>query len=97
MKKSVYICGLKNDTKTKTLVMIYSGYDIKEILKSRGYKFDDMTDLWYTVVDTSAADEKQELDALIDSDSYVIVGQRVTGSPLESDCRELKARVFMEV
>ena len=96
MKKTVYICGLRNDAKTKTLVMIYNGYDIKEILKDRGYKFDGMTDLWYTVVDTSTTEEKQVLDTLIDQDSYVIVGQRVTDSPLEKDCCGLKARVFKE-
>lgn len=94
MKKVIYIMGLMNSDKTHTLMMIYDGYKVKETLKANGYKYDGDRQMWYKVTEESAMEEYENLSAQINNDTTVLQSARVKGSPLETDCRSLRAEIF---
>ena len=94
MKKVAYVLGLMNAEKTHTLVMVYDAYQIKESLKADGYKWDSNAEVWYKVIyGTDIAAETDRIREIASGEMYVDRA-RVKGSPLETQCRDLKARVF---
>lgn len=94
MKKVAYVLGLMDAEKTHTLVMVYDAYQIKESLKSDGYKWDVGAEVWYKVIDgTDIVAETEHIREIASGEMYVD-RERVKGSSLETQCRDLKARVF---
>ena len=94
MKKVAYVLGLMNAEKSQTLVMVYDAYQIKESLKADGYKWDASAEVWYKVIDGTDIAAETEHVRMIANGTMFVDRARVKGSPLQTQCQALKARVF---